>query len=112
MRMIAGSMFCHFTSRVAPEFTVSSSAVPVATLPSKRTRHASQGGVTVLLVHREAIKQPDAAPADQIPLAAAGGGVRRVPRLVPVADAIGMADLRGARAVARPVVARVVGRVG
>src|SRR5258705_4186326 len=38
--------------------------------------------------------------------------MRGVPRLVPVADAIGMADLGGARAVARPVVARVVRRVG
>src|SRR5258705_2764795 len=93
--------------------SVASSPFPGTACPGRSQSDTSAGRPEKSqLVHREAIKQPDAAPADQIALAAAGGGVRGVPRLVPVADEIGMADLRGAGAVARPVVARVIRRVG
>src|SRR3990167_2309926 len=75
------------------------------------TRRAANA-LVLGLFHRETVEQPDAAPTDEIPLTAARRGVGGVPRLVPVAHAIGVADLRGAGAVARPVVARMVRLVG
>src|SRR3984893_18632885 len=59
----------------------------------------------------EAVEKAATAGAFQIGLAATLGGVRRIPGGA-IADSIGMADLRGTRGAARPVVARVVGAIG
>src|ERR1051325_8540985 len=63
-------------------------------------------------VDREAVEEAGASGADQVLLAAAAAGVRRVPRDVAAAGPIVMAELRGAGAVARPVLAGVIGAVG
>src|SRR6266853_6967607 len=62
-------------------------------------------------VDGEAIEKAGTAGAFQIGLAAALSGVRRIPGGA-IADSIGMADLRGTRGTARPVVARVVDAIG
>src|SRR5436190_24217192 len=59
----------------------------------------------------EAVEKAGTACAFQIGLAAALSGVRRIPRGA-IADSIGLADLRGTRGAATPVVARVVGAIG
>src|SRR6185436_5973275 len=66
---------------------------------------ASVGSISV---DCEAVEKAGTAGAFQIGLAAALRGVRRIPGGA-IADSIGMADLRGTRGAARPVVARVVG---
>ena len=66
----------------------------------------------VPLRQRETIEQPGAARGDEILLAAAAAGVRGVPRRVAAARAIVVTELRGPGAVARPVLARVIGAVG
>jgi len=60
-------------------------------------------------IRSEAVERAGTARAHQIFLAAASGGVRRVPRRVAAACAIMMAELRSARAAARPVLTGVVG---
>src|SRR5206468_3359170 len=66
------------------------------------------------LVRREAVEVAGAARADQIGLAAAAAGMRRVPRAVVAALLVRVAELGAAYAVgvARPVAAGVVHAVG
>ena len=68
-------------------------------------------GLRFASVDGEAVEQARSARAHQIILAAAPARVRRVPRSVARATAVGMAELRGACAVACPVVTSVVGAV-
>ena len=60
---------------------------------------------------RETINQSGAAGADQIRLAASAARVRGIPRAVAAALFVGMTQLRGALAVVRPVVARVISAI-
>src|SRR5207244_2363658 len=60
------------------------------------------------LVDREAVEESRAAGADEVFLTAAATRVRGIPRAVAAALLVGVAELRRAHAVARPVVARVV----
>src|SRR4051812_9648944 len=64
-----------------------------------------------LRCYGETVEQPRAAGRDQIRLTAATAGVRRVPRAVAAALLVRMAQLCGALAVARPVVARVIAAI-
>jgi len=64
-----------------------------------------------ILVDCEAVEQAGAARAHQVVLAAAPAGVRRVPRLVVCAAAVKMAELRGARRLAGPVAAGMIGGI-
>src|SRR5512132_2038360 len=85
-----------------------------------RMRHAL---FAIRLIHREAIIHPDAVSLPEIVLAAARGAMRRIPRAVAAAIAVGhthldarpgvVAQIRGiAFGLARPIVAGVVTIVG
>src|SRR5688572_29081652 len=65
-----------------------------------------------LLFGCEAVKEPCASGCDQVLLAAAFARMGRVPRAVAAALLVAVSDLRAAGAVARPVIAGMVGAVG
>src|SRR5262249_59115621 len=60
----------------------------------------------------EAVDQAGPTCGHQVRLTAAAARMGGVPRAVAAALLVGMSELRGALAVARPVVARVIGAVG
>jgi hypothetical protein len=74
----------------------------------RRLRHSSLN----LYLDCEAVEESRAAGCDQVVLAAAFARVRRVPRAVAAALLVAVSELRRTGAVARPVVAGVIGGVG